>query len=89
MFTIFEMMQFVMEQQQTDAVTALRKVLGRGDTPVVYRAGRFVYVQVYDHGSMVLAEQAVANQPGIEEVKGFVVIEPDNSQLDKNAICGD
>ncbi len=73
MFTLVEKMQFVMERQQTDAVTALREVLGRGDPPVVYQAGRFVYVQVYDHGSMVLAEQAVASQPGIEEVKGFVV----------------
>ncbi len=75
-FTLVEKMQFVMERQQTDAVTALREVLGRGDPPVVYRAGRFVYVQVYDHGSTVLAEQAVANHPGIEEVKGFVASRP-------------
>ncbi len=74
--TILEKVRFVMERQQTDAVTALRDVLGRGDPPVVYRAGRFVYVQVYDRGSVVLAERAVSDQPGIGEVRAFMASRP-------------
>ena len=71
-YTIQEKVRFVMERQHTDAVTALRDVFGREDSPAVYRAGRFVYVQVYDRTSMVLAEQAAADQPDIEGVKAFV-----------------
>jgi HD-GYP domain-containing protein (c-di-GMP phosphodiesterase class II) len=74
--TLLEKSRFVMERQQTDAVTALRDVLGRGDPPAVYRAGRFVHVQVYDRASAVLAEQAAADQPGIDGVKAFVAGRP-------------
>jgi HD-GYP domain-containing protein (c-di-GMP phosphodiesterase class II) len=74
--TLLEKARFVMERQQTDAVTALRDVLGRGDPPAVYRAGRFVHVQVYDLASAVLAERSVADQPGIDRVKAFVAGRP-------------
>ncbi len=73
---IVEKIQFVMERQQTDAVTASREVLGRGDPPVAYRTGRFVYVQIYDNRSTVLAEQTIANQPGIDAVKNYVASHP-------------
>ena len=76
MFSLLEKTRFVMEQQQTDAVTALRDVLGRGDPPVVYRAGRFVYVQVYDRASTVLADHAVADQSNIDGVKAFMASRP-------------
>jgi hypothetical protein len=72
MLTILEKVRFVMERQLTAAVTALRDVLGHGDPPVVYRAGRFVYVQVYDRGSAVLADQAASDQPGIDGVRAFM-----------------
>jgi HD-GYP domain-containing protein (c-di-GMP phosphodiesterase class II) len=75
LLTLLEKARFVMERQQTDAVTALRDVLGRGDPPAVYRAGRFVYVQVYDRASAVLAEKA-ADQAGIDRVKAFVAGRP-------------
>jgi len=68
--------RFVMERQQTDAVTALREVLGRGDPPAVYRAGRFVAVQVYDRSSVVLAEQFSVDQPGIDGVKAYLESHP-------------
>jgi HD-GYP domain-containing protein (c-di-GMP phosphodiesterase class II) len=65
-----------MERQQTDAVTAVREVLGRGGPPVVYRAGRFVHVQFYDSASTVLAEQTAAGLPGVEAVKAFMTNRP-------------
>jgi len=75
-FSLLEKARFVMEQQQEDAVTALRYILGRGDPPVVYRAGRFVYVQFYDLGSTVLAERVIADQPDIDRVRAFVASRP-------------
>jgi HD-GYP domain-containing protein (c-di-GMP phosphodiesterase class II) len=74
--TLQERARFVMERQQTDAVTALRDLLGRGDPPVVYRAGRFVYLQVYDRTPAVLAEQVAADQPGIDGVRAFADSRP-------------
>ena len=74
-FTLLEKARFVMERQQTDVVTALHDVLGQGDPPAVYRAGRFVYVQVYDRAFAVLAEKA-ADQPGVDRVKAFVAARP-------------
>ena len=73
--TLVEKTRFVMERQQTDAVTALREVIGQSDSPAVYRAGRFVYLQVYDRAPVVLAEKAV-DQPGIGGVKAFVADRP-------------
>jgi HD-GYP domain-containing protein (c-di-GMP phosphodiesterase class II) len=75
-FSLLDKARFVMEQQQTNAVTALLDVLGRGDPPVVYRAGRFVYAQFYDHRPAVLAEKAAADQPDIDRVKAFVASRP-------------
>jgi HD-GYP domain-containing protein (c-di-GMP phosphodiesterase class II) len=73
--TLLEKAMFVMERQQTDVVTALRDVLGQDNPPAVYRAGRFVYVQIYDRAFDVLAEKA-ADQPGIDRVKAFVADHP-------------
>jgi HD-GYP domain-containing protein (c-di-GMP phosphodiesterase class II) len=74
--TLQEKVLFVMELENVDAVTALRDVLGQGDPPAAYRAGRFVLVQVYNRESEVLAEQAAADQSGIEEVKTFIAGRP-------------
>ena len=64
--SLVERVRDEMERQQTDAVTALREVLGRGAPPAVYRAGRFVRVQVYDRASGVLAEQTASVHPDID-----------------------
>ena len=74
--TLLERVQFVMERQQIDPVTALRDILGRGSSPVVYHAGRFVYVQVYDRGSALVAEHAVVDYPGIDGVRAFMASRP-------------
>jgi HD-GYP domain-containing protein (c-di-GMP phosphodiesterase class II) len=75
-FSILEKARFVMEQQQTDAVNAVREVFRRGDPLVVYRAGRFIYVQFYDRGSEVLAEKVVADQPDMDGLKALVASRP-------------
>lgn len=75
-FSILEKARFVMEQQQTDAVSAVREVFKRGEPPLVNRAGRFVYIQFYDHGSEILAEKVDADQPGMDGVKAFVASRP-------------
>ena len=74
--TLVEKVRSEMELRQSDAVTALRDVLGRGEPPVVYRAGRFVTVEVYDRASTVLAERSVADQPGIDRAKAFMAGSP-------------
>ncbi len=72
---LMEMTRFVMEREQTDAVTALRDIFGRGNPPAITQGGRFVYVQIYDRASVVLAERAV-DLPGIDGVKAYVVGRP-------------
>jgi len=74
--SLVERVRYEMEGRQTDAVTALRDVLGRGAPPAVYRAGRFVQVQVYDRASEVLAEQAVSDHPGVDAAKAFTASLP-------------
>ena len=74
--TLVDKVRSEMELRQNDAVTALRDVLGRGEPPVVYRAGRFVTVQVYDRASAVLAERSVVDQPGIDRAKAFMAGSP-------------
>ena len=74
--SLLEKGRFVMEREQTDAVSALRDVLGRGEPPVVYRAGRFVTVQVYNRELAVLAERSVVDEPGIDRVKTFLLSIP-------------
>ena len=54
--TLVERVRNVMEREGTDAVSALREVVGRREQPAVYRAGRFVLFQVYDRSSNVLVE---------------------------------
>ena len=73
--TLLEKVRSEMERQQSDAVAALREVLRRGP-PVVYRAGTFVQVQVYDRASTVLAGQVAAAQPGIDAVRAFMTDHP-------------
>lgn len=70
-----EKVHFVMEQQKTDPMTALREVLA-GTQPVVYRAGRFVYLQVYDRAGTVVTEQTFDDQPGMGAVKTFAAGRP-------------
>jgi len=64
------------DRRQIDAAIALRNVLGQGNPPVVYRAGRFVHVQFYDRATTILAQLAVPDQPGINEVKAFMASRP-------------
>ena len=74
--SLVERARFEMESRQIDAVTALRDLLGRGAPPAVYRAGRFVHVQVYDRASQVLAEQAVSDHPGVDAARAFAAGRP-------------
>jgi HD-GYP domain-containing protein (c-di-GMP phosphodiesterase class II) len=74
--TLQDKVRFVMQLENVDAVTAIRDVLGRGDPPAVYRAGRFVLLQVYDRESTVLAQKAATDQPGIDGVKAFIAGRP-------------
>jgi len=74
--TLVEKVRLEMEVREEDAITALRAVLGRGEPPVIYRAGRFVIVQVYDRDSVVIAERAVVDQPGIDQAKAFLTNSP-------------
>jgi HD-GYP domain-containing protein (c-di-GMP phosphodiesterase class II) len=74
--TIQERISFVMERQKTDPMTALREVLGPDMAPTVYRAGRFVYIQIYDRQGAVVIEKEAADQPGIQGVKTFAVSQP-------------
>jgi HD-GYP domain-containing protein (c-di-GMP phosphodiesterase class II) len=74
--SLLEKVRSEMELRQSDAVTSLREVLGRGDPPVVYRAGRFVTVQVYDRASAVIAERSVVDHPAIDHVEAFLASTP-------------
>jgi HD-GYP domain-containing protein (c-di-GMP phosphodiesterase class II) len=60
----------LIEGTKVDPVNVLREVLNQGQ-PAVFRAGRFVYLQVYDRQGVVHAEKTVVDQPGIEAVKAF------------------
>ena len=71
-----ERIRSAVEGRKIDPVNVLREVLGRGTPPAVYRAGRFVYLQVYDRKRNVLGEQEVADQPGMEAVKAFASAQP-------------
>ncbi len=74
--TLVEKVRTNMELRQTVGVTSLREVLGRGEPPVVYRAGRFVTVQVYDRTSAVIAERSVVDYPVIDQVEAFLAGSP-------------
>jgi len=71
-----EKIRSLIEGKQVDPVDVLREVLSRGMAPMVYRAGRFVYMQVYNRDGAVLAEQAVVDQPGMEALKSFAAGRP-------------
>jgi HD-GYP domain-containing protein (c-di-GMP phosphodiesterase class II) len=73
--TIQERISFVVERQKTDPLTALREVLA-GTQPVVYRAGRFVYLQVYDQQGAVVIEKTAEDLPGIQGVRTFAASQP-------------
>jgi hypothetical protein len=65
-----------MDRERTDVVSALREVVGRGEQPAVYRAGRFVLFQVYDRSSTVLVEGVAGDQPDLAQVRTFMVSQP-------------
>lgn len=65
-----------MEGRNTDPVAVLREVIGQVAAPVVYRAGRFVFFQVYDRERAVLAEKTVVDQAGMDSVKAFAAVTP-------------
>ncbi len=66
--TLADRFRITIDQKNIDTLSALREVAGRGDPPVVYRAGRFVNYQIYDRGSTVLAE---ASEPGISNISNI------------------
>lgn len=74
--SLVDKVRFEMERRQADAVTALRDVVGSGDPPAVYRAGRFVEVQVYDRASRILAARTVVDHPGVGAAKAFAAGKP-------------
>ena len=74
--TLVERVRNVMDRERTDAVSAVRAVLAQGLQPVVYRAGRFVFVQVYDRSSAVVAEGVASDQAGMAPVRIFVTSQP-------------
>lgn len=74
--TLVERVRNVMEREGADVVSALREVVGRGEQPVVYRAGRFVLFQVYDRSSTVLVEGVAGDQPDIAQVRTFMASQP-------------
>ena len=71
-----EKIMSAMEGKRIDPVNILRDVVEQRSTPVVYRAGRFVYFQIYDRNSAVLAEKTILDQPGIDAVKSFAAGRP-------------
>ncbi len=74
--TLIENVRLVREQKQTDTIAALREVLEHSDLPVTYRAGRFVFIQVYDRTPAIVAEKAVNDQQDMDGVRAFVASRP-------------
>lgn len=74
--TLVERVRTVMDRERTDVLSALRELLAAGVQPVVYRAGRFVIVQVYDRSGTVMAEGVAGGQQEMEQLKAFVASQP-------------
>jgi HD-GYP domain-containing protein (c-di-GMP phosphodiesterase class II) len=74
--TLVERVRSVMDREGADVVSALREVVGRGEQPVVYRAGRFVLFQVYDRSSTVLVEGVAGDQLDIAQIRTFMASQP-------------
>lgn len=55
---------------------ALRQILTKGDTPMVYHAGRFVEVQFYDKTSAMIAESSAPDGERTTEVRRFMASQP-------------
>jgi len=66
--SLVEQARFVMERREVDAVTALSEVLAQDARPVVYRAGSFVHLDVYDRSGAVLSDKTDASYPGMDRV---------------------
>jgi HD-GYP domain-containing protein (c-di-GMP phosphodiesterase class II) len=66
----------LIEGKKIDPVQVLREVIEQPTRPVVYRAGRFVYFQVYDRERNVLAEKAAVDHSALETVKSFAGSQP-------------
>jgi HD-GYP domain-containing protein (c-di-GMP phosphodiesterase class II) len=57
----------IAERSQITPLVALHQVLKSGsDSPVAYRAGRFVWVQFYDRSGTVVAELSVPHSPAAD-----------------------
>jgi HD-GYP domain-containing protein (c-di-GMP phosphodiesterase class II) len=69
---LVDQVRYEMEQRPTGALVALRAVLGRSEPPLVYHAGRFVAVQVYDRTSSILAERSAEDERAVEGTKAFL-----------------
>jgi HD-GYP domain-containing protein (c-di-GMP phosphodiesterase class II) len=66
--TLVDQVRATMDREHSDGLSALREVVGRGERPVVYQAGRFAYFQIYDRASTVLADGSAADQPNIRDL---------------------
>jgi HD-GYP domain-containing protein (c-di-GMP phosphodiesterase class II) len=84
----------IAEKSQIEPLAALHHVLkSDSDSPVAYRAGRFVWVQFYDRSSAVVAEvsvpepQAVAAK-ALAEKRPFGFPEPAQAEVEMQRIGG-
>jgi HD-GYP domain-containing protein (c-di-GMP phosphodiesterase class II) len=84
----------IAEKNQITPLAALHQVLTSGsDSPVAYRAGRFIWVQFYDRSGAVVAEvsvpefQAVAAK-ALAEKRPFAFPEPAQAEADMQRIGG-
>jgi HD-GYP domain-containing protein (c-di-GMP phosphodiesterase class II) len=82
------------EQGRITPLAALHQVLKSGtDTPVAYRAGRFVWVQFYDRSGTVVAEVSVPESPAVDakalaEKRPFAFPEPAQAEAEMQRIEG-
>lgn len=76
--TLVDRVRFTMEQKQIDGLSALRELTGRGEPPVVYRAGRFVAFQIYDRKGSVLSDASVKDTKNMPAIQAFLSARPHN-----------
>lgn len=84
----------IAERSQITPLAALHQVLKSGsDSPVAYRAGRFVWVQFYDRSGTVVAEVSVPESPAVYakalvEKQPFAFPDPAQAEAEMQRIGG-
>lgn len=71
-----ERLRSYMAGAKADPVKVLRDVVGQIAAPVDYRAGRFVFMQVFDATGRLMMDKTVPVQPGIEAVQVYAMAQP-------------